>query len=187
MGLFDWLNGIMSWIGSWIPRIQIIRATERGIKYKNGKDVIVLEPGITIYWPMFTEIEFINVTRQVLTLHNMTICLADSRVVTISALAVYRITDVYKYIVDNHDADMGMDEVINSIIRQTLIPLGFNSIQKDRSSSNMDSILTDAVREEVDVFGVEIEIVRLTDLAPTKVLTIPGLENRLNVSHIQTI
>ena len=93
-GLFDWLNGIMTWLGSWIPRIQIIRYSEQGIRYRNGKNISIINPGVVVYWPIFTEIEFINVKRQVLNLRTQLLTTVDGQTVIASGLVVYRTNGV---------------------------------------------------------------------------------------------
>ncbi len=180
-GLFDWLNGIMTWLGTWIPRIQIIRYSERGIRYENGKTVSIIEPGIIIYWPIFTEVDFINVQRQVLNLRTQLLTTVDGQTVIASGLVVYSIDNVHRYLVDNHDADAGIHEVATAIIRRVLIDKKFSEIQEERSADKLDKHLTKDAREVLKSFGIKVETVRLTDFAKARAISHAGDGLTINI------
>jgi len=180
-GLFDWLNGIMTWLGSWIPRVQIIRYSEAGIRYRHGKDISIINPGIIVYWPIFTEIEFINVKRQVLNLRTQLLTTVDKQTVVASGLVVYRINDVQVYLVENHDADAGIHEVTTAIIRRVLIDKSFDEIQTERSADKLDKHLTSDARKVLKSFGISVEAVRLTDFAKAFALSHAGDGLTINI------
>jgi len=173
-GVFAWLNEAMLWIGQWIPRLLIVLSSERGIRYRNGRDVAILEPGLRVYWPIATKCQVVNVMRQVLNLSTQTLTTKDGKPVIVSGLVVYRIEDVELYLVDNHDADAGIDEVTCAEIRTVLIGLSLEEVQAERTSNRLDGRLKRAAAKSLKPFGVAVEECRLTDFAPARVLSIAG-------------
>ena len=59
---FQWVNSIIQTIGLAIPRLVLIRETYRGVLFRrNGKSTL-LEPGLTWYWPVTSELRKLAIT-----------------------------------------------------------------------------------------------------------------------------
>lgn len=182
-GALTWLNEAMVWLASWIPRLVIVLATERGIRYRHGADVSVLEPGLHVYWPIVTRVQVVNVMRQVLNLSMQTLTTADERTIIASGVLVYRIVDVEKYLVANHDADAGIDEVTCAAIRQVLLAMDMDTIQAASVGGVMDDKLRRQSRKVLAPFGVRVESCRLTDCAQARVLSLAGIPYDLHLTQ----
>jgi len=178
-----WLNHVMVWLGSWIPRLLVVLKTERGIRYRNGSEVRILEPGRRIYWPLVTKVHVVNVMRQVLNLSTQTLTTLDGKAVIASGVLVYRIVDVEKYLVDNNDADAGIDEVTCAAVRDVLIGLSLAEIQAARKGHALDQQLGKRARKFLSPFGVRVEYCRLTDFAASNVLSVQGIPNDLHLTQ----
>jgi regulator of protease activity HflC (stomatin/prohibitin superfamily) len=55
-----WLNDLMTWLGRWVPRIILIRATHAGVLFGRGGSVMELHPGVHVYWPIVQELELVS-------------------------------------------------------------------------------------------------------------------------------
>lgn len=174
-GALSWLNEAMVWLASWVPRLLIVLHTERGIRYRCGSEVSVLEPGVHVYWPIVTRVQVVNVMRQVLNLSMQTLTTSDERTIIASGVLVYRIVDVEKYLVANHDADAGIDEVTCAAIRQVLLAMDMDLIQDASVGGAMDDKLRRQARKALAPFGVRVESCRLTDCAEARVLSLAGI------------
>ncbi len=51
-----WLGQIFGAILKFFPRIIVIRATHGGVKWKYGKYIRAMGPGVHVYLPLITEI-----------------------------------------------------------------------------------------------------------------------------------
>lgn len=167
-----WIGEIMQWFGNLIPTWTLIRARWVGIKYLPGGQVKILKPGIHWYWPATTEVESLATARQVLDTSGQTLMTKDGQPVYVAGLVVYKITDAYKYQVQNFDADDGMDDIVQTAIRNTIVHKDLSNIQADRNSA--DEALTEEVSGVLADFGVTVEVARLTDFSKAHVVNVIG-------------
>lgn len=171
MELLASFNSFIQLIFSFIPRYQILRATEGGVKFVRGWKIKILKPGLIPYWPITTEIEVVNIKRQVLRLPVQTLYTKDEQTVIAGGVVVYSITNPYKYIVDNYDAQDSIDDVAAAALREIVTNKTVSEIQSNTRKST-DNAFTKEVAEALEEFGVTIEKARLTHFAPSKVINI---------------
>jgi len=179
----SWLNDAAVWLASWLPRLLVVLSSEKGIRYRHGSEVSVLEPGLHVYWPIVTRVHVVNVMRQVLNLSMQTLTTAEGRTIIASGVLVYRITDVTKYLVANHDADAGIDEVTCAAIRQVLLAMDMDLIHDASVGGGMDDKLRRQARKALAPFGVRVESCRLTDCAQARVLSLAGIPNDIHLTQ----
>jgi len=180
---FAWLNDLMIFIAGWFPRLRIVLASERGIRYRHGRDVSILEPGLRVYWPMVTQVQVVNVMRQTLNLSTQTITTADGEAIIVSGIVVYTIADVDRYLVQNENAASGMDEVTCAAVRDVLLGLTFDQIQEASTGLGLDDRLRRRARKFLGPFGVKVESCRLTDLARARVVSLQGIPYDLHLTQ----
>ena len=130
MELLASFNQFIQLLVSFIPRFTVVRKTDRGVKFVRGKKVKVLEPGLRWYWPLVTEIEVVNVQRQVLKLPVQTLYTSDEKTVIAGGVVVYSIEDIYKYLVENYDAEDSIAEVAAACLRDIVISKTVKEIQR---------------------------------------------------------
>ena len=172
MELLSSLNSLFRSIFSFIPRLAIVKETDRGVKFIRGKKAKVMNPGVHGYWPLLTEIDSVNVKRQVLKLPVQTLYSKDERTVVAGGVVVYTIEDVYRYLVDNYDAQESIDEVAAACLRDIVTSNTVDEIQNSRNGT--DFALTKEVSQSLEEFGVRTEYVRFTHFAPARVINIVG-------------
>ena len=129
------MNEALGWIGQFfetialfVPRRVIIRATEGAIKWKYGKNVIKLGPGIHWYWPIVTDFEKIAVARQTLNLPTQTLFTSDQQQVVVSAVITYRINDIILAI---GEKNWDLDETLKDTSQAAVVEVITKMTQKN--------------------------------------------------------
>lgn len=163
-----WIGQLVEWLGRWIPQIFHVKATDKAVKYIRDRAEII-EPGIHIYWPITTQVTMYPVVRQVVNLPNQ-IMQCDGVNVVVGGIVIFDITDLYKFMVENYDAEDSMLESAQTGIRKAVLAETVESINGGRAK--IDHRLTREVQSAVEAFGVSVEVVRLTTFAPTQVLSL---------------
>lgn len=171
---FGWLGDLFLWFSEFVPRWEIIRTTERGVKWVRGKKVKVLKPGIRWWWPVVTDIEIEEVVRQTLYIEPQTLMTDDGEAVIASGVVVFRITDIQKYLVENYDAAEAIIEVAGAAMRKVIIGKTLEAIQKGRA--DIDNALSKETQKLLQAFGVEVEYMRLVSFSKARILNIVGTQ-----------
>lgn len=163
-----WIGQIFEWVAQWIPQIFHVKVTEKAIKYIRDRAEVV-EPGIHVYWPITTQITPYPVVRQVMDLPNQ-IIQCDGTSVVVGGAVTFDIEDLYKFLVDNFDAEQSMLEAAQAGIRKAVLAQTVELINEGRAK--VDHRLTREVQSAVEDFGISVKSVRLTTFAPTQVISL---------------
>jgi len=158
----------------WFPRWLVITRPERAIKFRRGKTVRVLNPGVRWYWPPFTEIDGpFPVVWQPMATSTLHLMDKDNTPVSAQGFVVFRVVDPIKYRVDNHDTDDCIDDVVGAAIRDVITNRTIAEVQGN-SRKTTDNALTREAAGALDDFGVEVKYVRLTTFTTSKMLSVLG-------------
>jgi regulator of protease activity HflC (stomatin/prohibitin superfamily) len=137
-----------------------VRATDKLIKFKWNGDVVEKGPGIQFYWPILTEIEEITVVRQPLKISEIRLVTKDFIPCVVDTVVIYEITDCIQFITKNYDGFLALSESVSATLRTKLSSMTFKEIQ---GNEDVNSALTQAVGDDIESFGIEVEYVRLQD------------------------
>jgi regulator of protease activity HflC (stomatin/prohibitin superfamily) len=165
---FYWITELVQWLGSWIPRIAVCQANEGGIKFRNGKRVAVITPGIYIYLPALTPVHTTSMARRTWDLPTQRLTTKDNRTIMVNATVVGSIFDVEKYFVDCFDGegetipDRGRKGVVPCVISRT-----FDEFRDDMTE-DAEKEATRGVRSALHPFGIRVEEVFFSDFVETK-------------------
>lgn len=168
---FAWFGEIVHWVGMFIPRLLIVRATERGIKWVHGKKVVAMQPGLHLYWPIVTEFTIRVVARQTLNMPAQILITKDKKQVVVAGVVVYNVNDIVKAI---GEQSWDVDETVSDLAQAAIVGVITNTDFADLACLDDEIIdeLTNAARKKLKKFGVHIEKTFLTDFCTTKVLRI---------------
>lgn len=168
---FSWLGEIIRWVGAFIPRLLIVRATERGVKWVHGKHVKAMQPGLHFYWPVVTEYTIRVVARQTLNMPAQTLITKDKKQVVVAGMVVYNVNDIVKAIGEQSwDVDNTVGDLTQAAIVGVVTNTNFDELSK--LDDQIIDKLTDATRKKLKKFGVYIEKCFLTDFCTTQVIRI---------------
>lgn len=180
-GALDWIGQLVHWIASLFPRIRIVRSTHGGVKFQRGKTIKEIGPGLTVYWPIVTEIDIIPVARQTHNLPTQCAVTKDKVEVAMGGVVIYRITNVVKALSRNWD----FNDTINDIALTAIIPVimshTYDELVEQIASNSIQHLLTQEVRSKLSRYGVTVSYVGLTDFSKCLVIKNVGNAPRSHV------
>lgn len=166
MEAFAWLGQIVEFFGKLVPRLIIVKATEGGVKWVHGAEVVALLPGLHVYWPIVTEYQVIITARQTTNLKPQTLTTADGHKVVVGAVVVYRIRDVVLAI---GRQNWDVDETVADIAQAAVVGVVQNSNLSSLMRSDVEQLLTSACRSQLKRYGISVSRCAFTDLAEARV------------------
>ena len=171
--MLDAISNFLISFANLFPRILVVKANEKGVRFRRGKITKVIFPGVSWYWPLVTEIEIVPIVRQTLNLAAQTLMTKDGKCVIAAGVIVYSITDVIKYIVDNYDAEESIAEIASAALRDVIVEKSLDDIQTN-SRNTTDKALSKCCKDALAIFGVSVEYARLTDFATARIINLVG-------------
>jgi len=147
---FQWLNELMRWMGRWVPRIVLIRSTHRGVLFGPGDQVRELPPGVHVFWPIWSELEKVAMTRRT---SQMCGQLIGQEVV--GWIVSWRVLDPVQMLTSVRDINPTLDDAA-----QTLGALYVDDLGQ----------LLGVLRGRMSPFGVEVVDVGIANRGPTHTL-----------------
>ena len=129
-----------------------------GIFYK------ILKPGIHFKIPFFDEVIDQHVVVTTLSLDAQSLYTKDKQNIVVKGLVKYKISDVKIFLLEVYDAQDALSDMSQSIIKNIIMSMTL----EECTDSELDNILTKKVRVEARKWGVEVQQVTLTDLAPIR-------------------
>ena len=162
--MFDKLiDIIVQWISDILP-IVIIPSYEEGVHLSFGKYKKVLQPGIHFKLPFFDEILHQHVVVTTLSLPPQSLYTSDKQNFVVKGVIKYKIADVKVFLLEVYDAQDALSDMTLGIIKNIIISLPAEKC----IDPDLDNLLTKKVRVEAKKWGVDIQQVTLTDVAPIR-------------------
>lgn len=167
---FAWIGQIVEWLGQFIPRLRIIRTTHQGIKWVRGKKAVVIDPGLTVYWPLITEFLEYPTARQGVELRSQTIVTTDDKVIIVSGILVYSVPDIMTLCAETYDPDITVRDLALTAVHEVCCKLSWDELKEGQRKGTLDTKLRNAAKDALRDYGVSVLMLTLTDLAPGRVL-----------------
>lgn len=177
--MFEFLGQILDSITRvFFPRIEIIRTTHGGVKFKRGKHEVRLGPGVHIYWALVTEIEQYPVVRTTLNLPEQNVITGDGENLGVSGIVVYRVKDVLTALTTAYDLEDVIRDIALAVIRDAIAQREYEWIIDGRT--DIDTEITRRLREGLEEYGIHVVQVTLSDIAKMRVLGLWGVSVSLD-------
>ena len=162
--MFDKLiDLIIHWFNYITPAV-IIPNYEEAVLLRNGHFKKVLGPGFHVKLPIFDEVITQHVVVTTLSLSAQSLYTKDKQNIVVKGVIKYRIADVKTFLLEVFDAQDALSDMTQSIIKNIII----SSSLEQCIDPEMDNVLTKKVRAEARKWGVDIQQVTLTDIAPIR-------------------
>jgi regulator of protease activity HflC (stomatin/prohibitin superfamily) len=162
--MFDRLIDVITeWWAYLMPAI-IIPNYEEAVLLRNGKFVKVLGPGFHVKLPIFDEVISHHVVVTTLSLPAQSLYTQDKQNIVVKGVIKYKISDVKIFLLEVFDAQDALADMTQSIIKNIIITTPL----EECLDLELDNLLTKKVRVEARKWGVEIQQVTLTDIAPIR-------------------
>lgn len=162
--MFDKLIDLLTTWWSYLMPAVIIPNYEQAVLLRNGKFKKVLQPGFHVKLPVFDEVISQHVVVTTLSLSAQSLYTKDRQNIVVKGVIKYKISDVKVFLLEVFDAQDALSDMTQSIIRNIVISLPLEQC----IDPEIDNILTKKVRVEAKKWGVDIQQVTLTDIAPIR-------------------
>lgn len=173
MGALEWISQIAEWVGRFIPRLVILDVRSAGVKFIRGGKVKVCPPGgLYVYWPLVTTLDTYPVVRQVDDLRTQTIVTVDDKVISIGGMIVYEIHSIELLLTRVHSVERTINDITLTSIHDVCCKMTWEELKQEQRRGTLDTKLKNAARSDLSEYGVLVQKVMLTDLAPCRVLKI---------------
>ena len=111
--IFDFIESVWEWLIPWV----ILDPYEEGVVIRLGNFNRVIGPGIHWMWPVGIEAcKYETVVRQTSYLDVQSLTSKDGKPVTISAILVYIIDDIRKFLLDIDDGETDLQNMCYGVI-----------------------------------------------------------------------
>lgn len=162
--MFDKLVELLTnwWIE--LKPIVIIRDYEEAVMLRFGVFKKVLKPGLHFKIPMFDEVIDQHVVITTLSLDAQSLYTMDKQNIVVKGVIKYKIGDVKTFLLEVYDAQDALSDMSQSIIKNVIMSMTL----EECTDMELDNTLTKKVRVEARKWGVEVQQVTLTDLAPIR-------------------
>jgi regulator of protease activity HflC (stomatin/prohibitin superfamily) len=162
--MFDKLIDLLvNWFNYVTPAV-IIPNYEQAVLLRNGHFKKVLEPGFHIKLPIFDEVISQHVVVTTLSLPAQSLYTKDRQNIVVKGVIKYKIADVKVFLLEVFDAQDALADMTQSIIKNIVISLPLEQC----IDPEIDNTLTKKVRVEARKWGVDVQQVTLTDIAPIR-------------------
>ena len=161
---FGWLGQLADFLFSLFPRIIIVNPTQRGVRFKYGRHVSEITPGVRCFWPVVTEVEVYPVVRQTLNLDSQTLCTSDGRVVGVAGVVVYSVPNIIDFVTETHDGENCIRDIALMAISEVVTSNEYVYLQNDNKKVRME--LRNRMGASLKRFGVSVKQVQLSDFFP---------------------
>lgn len=162
--MFDKLIELIShWWAQLVP-FAIVRDYEEAVLLRFGKFNKLLKPGIHVKLPFFDEVLEQHIAVTTLSLAAQSLYTKDNNNIVVKAVVKYKIADVKTFLLEVYDAQDAIADMSQSIIKNVIMSMTL----PECTDSDLDNSLTKKVRVEARKWGVEVQQVTLTDLAPIR-------------------
>jgi len=162
--MFDKLIDLLSnWIEQILP-LFIIPDYEMGVVLRFGKYKKIVGPGIYFKIPFFDQVLSQHVVVTTLSLPPQSLYTKDKQNIVVKGVVKYRISEVKTFLLEVYDAQDAISDMTQSIIKNIIM----DKTLDECIDPEIDNTLTKKARVEAKKWGVEIQQVTLTDLAPIR-------------------
>jgi regulator of protease activity HflC (stomatin/prohibitin superfamily) len=162
--MFDKLIEIITHWWFQITPVIIIRDYEEAVLLRFGKFHAVLKPGMHVKIPLLDEVIDQHVVITTLSLDAQSLYTIDKQNIVVKGVIKYKISDVKTFLLEVYDAQDALSDMSQSIIKNVIMSMTLDEC----TDTELDNTLTKKVRVEARKWGVEVQQVTLTDLAPIR-------------------
>jgi membrane protease subunit HflK len=156
--MFDKLiDLIVTFIHDFLP-FKIVNQWEEGVHLRNGKFKRVVKPGLNFKVSFFDTIITTPVITQTVNLRSQTVTSKDEKSIVLSSIVRYHVHDVEKFLLGVMHANDVLVDTTQGIIRDIVEETDWNDLV------DLTNKVTPTVNEQVNKWGITIELVSFPDL-----------------------
>ena len=157
--MFDKLIDFLLNLKDELIPIRIINEWEGGVHMRGGKFFREIHPGIRFKLPFVDHIWTAYTVPQTVDLLPQTLTTKDGKNIVLKGIIRYKVTDCKKYLMTVNSAKDVLVDTVQGVIREIIEDYTWGS------NVELNEIITDKSTKVVEVWGITIESVTLTDFA----------------------
>lgn len=170
--MFDKLiDLIVTFIHDILP-FKIVNQWEEGVHLRNGIFIKVVKPGLVWKVPFFDKLWVTPVITQTVNLSPQTVTSLDERSVVLSSIVRYHIVDVQKFLLGVMHANDVLVDTTQGIIRDIVEETTWSDLV------DLTNRVTPAVNNQVQKWGINVQLVSFPDLGEITTYRIIGDPNK---------
>lgn len=120
IGALEWIGNIGTAFVEIFPRRTIVDTTQRGVRWRYGKNPELLEPGVYWWWPLFTILNTIEVKYSTLDICKQSVEDSNKNTVGVSGWITYEVSNPLSALTDFTDFEDTLQETAAGIISQII-------------------------------------------------------------------
>lgn len=167
-----WIGEFVHWLVRFFPSMIIVKTTHAGVKYKWGKVVVPLGPGIHFYWPLVTEVLFYPTARQTVNMPAQALTTTDGTTILVSGVVVYKINDIEAALNRNYDIEDTIADISQTALADKVAEFTLKDFMADLTG--VKKALTAHAKKELSKYGVHVFYFGLVEVAKCQVLRTTG-------------
>ena len=143
--------------------IRQINQYQRGILFRLGRYIKVLEPGWHIIWPIIESFQKIDIRTKAVDVPEQDAITSDNVSIKINAVIYYRVFDAGKAVCEVENFHYAVGQLAQTTMRNVVGTVTLDQLLTDREriSTNICKIIDEAT----DPWGIKVENVELKDIA----------------------
>jgi len=168
-GAFAWIGQLAEWIGAFFPRLKIVRVTHGAIKFVKGKKIVVVPPGLAVYWPLITDWVDYPIARQGEELREQTLVTTDNKSIVVGGMLIYEVTDLSKLVGETYFPQQTVKDIALTSVHDVCCQLSMPDLMDMQRNGKLDKKLKSEAHAALAPYGVRVLKLMLTDLSPCRV------------------
>lgn len=143
--------------------IRQINQYQRGVKFRLGKFVKILEPGWRLIFPVFESMTKVDIRVKAVDVPNQEAITKDNISVGINAVIYYKVADVSKAVLEVEDYFYAISQLAQTTMRNIVGSVDLDTLlsERDRVSDQIRTI----VDKLTDPWGIKVQNVDLKDVS----------------------
>jgi len=155
-----WILGIIIFI--LLISIKQINQYQKGVKFKLGKYIGLMEPGWRLVWPIVESYQKVDLRVKAVDVPNQEAITKDNISVSVNAVIYYKVQEADKVILEVEDFYYAISQLAQTTMRNAVGQVDLDGLlsQRDRVSENIRNIIDIAT----DPWGIKVLNVELKDI-----------------------
>lgn len=161
------IHQFVTWLASFFPRPGICATTHGGVKFKRGKKVVPITPGIYWWIPAWTEIKLICVVEKPTDVPSQSVTSLDMKSIAVSITLTTRINDVVAACTKCED----IDNMVMNVAALAATPIIYKRTFEE-TMAQYDTVvkeILEVARRLLNRYGTKVPTLGITDITETKV------------------
>ena len=166
--MMDWLTTISENLSRLRP-IAFVRPHEGGVFIRNGSFRKTLREGWYLCWPVFDQIDVVDIVPQVIDLPNQICTTADNKAYAISGAIEYHVSDVKKFLLDVQNPDESLMTYARMEISRYMMDKE-GKIDRAELETDVEAKITKKAEE----WGIDVLDFGVNEFAPCRAIRLMG-------------